>query len=177
MRWCTKNDKYQVWLSHWVSQALSVSLCLLIALRICLQSPFLAHKTLARLAASLLCYNILISSGVLTGAKLRYKVPPGGHISCRSMNPPCPNKDKYGNPCSRMSVSDFGTVITIQWIEFVIRISCCGDLTDDFELRISDKPPTNGNKVFTGGERLAYLPGPFTEGQRISVSSQSIAVK
>ena len=41
--------------------ALSGSLWLSIALRICLQSPYLAHKALAQLAASLLRYNTLIS--------------------------------------------------------------------------------------------------------------------
>ena len=45
--------------SLWLLLALSGSLWLSIALRICLQSPCLAHKTLARLAASLLRYNTL----------------------------------------------------------------------------------------------------------------------
>ena len=42
-----------------LSGSLSGSLWLSIALRICLQSPCLAHKTLARLAASLRCNTLM----------------------------------------------------------------------------------------------------------------------
>ena len=45
-------------------RALSGSLRLSLALRICLQSPCLAHKGLARLVASLLRYSTLISPGI-----------------------------------------------------------------------------------------------------------------
>ena len=47
--------------SLWLPLVLSCSLWLSIALRICLQSPYLAHKALAWLAASLLRYNTLVS--------------------------------------------------------------------------------------------------------------------
>ena len=47
--------------SLWLSLAPSGSLRLSLALRICLQSPCLAHKALARLVASLLRYSTLIS--------------------------------------------------------------------------------------------------------------------
>ena len=47
--------------SLWLSLAPSGSLRLSLALRICLQSPCLAHKALARIVASLLRYSTLIS--------------------------------------------------------------------------------------------------------------------
>ena len=51
--------------SLWLSLAPSGSLRLSLALRICLQSPCLAHKALARLIASLLRYSTLISPELL----------------------------------------------------------------------------------------------------------------
>ena len=51
---------YSLWLCLALSDSVWLSLAL--SLRICLQSPCLAHKALARLAASLLRYSTLISS-------------------------------------------------------------------------------------------------------------------
>ena len=65
--WLTLALSGSLWLSLalsgslWLSLARSGSLWLSIALRICLQSPCLAHKALAWLAASLLRYNTLVS--------------------------------------------------------------------------------------------------------------------
>ena len=59
-----------LWLSLWLPLALSGSLCLYIALRICLQSPCLAHKALARLGTLFLSSNTLISPGIMYHAWL-----------------------------------------------------------------------------------------------------------
>ena len=67
--WLTLAPSGSRWLSLafsgslWLSQALSGSLRLSFPLRICLQSPCLAHKVLARLVASLLRYSTLFSPG------------------------------------------------------------------------------------------------------------------
>ena len=72
---------------------------------------------------------------------------------------------------------DYGTSVTIHWVEIFNRQECCGDRTRNVDVRISDELPTSASQMFSGGTLLGHFAGPGTNGQHIVISGQIQTVK
>ena len=68
---------------------------------------------------------------------------------------------------------DYGTSVTIHWVEIFNRQECCGDRTRNVDVRISDELPTSASQMFSGGSLLGHFAGPGTDGQHIIISGQT----
>ena len=82
----------------WLSQALSGSLRLSLALRICLQSPCLTHKALARLVAALPRYSTFYSPDPEVHqrvTKLQMKLPTRSLLQTQKLLSAFPFKSKH----------------------------------------------------------------------------------
>ena len=69
---------------------------------------------------------------------------------------------------------DYGTTVTVQRVEIFNRRDCCGERTQNVDVRISDELPTSGSEMFSGGTLLGHFAGPGTTGQHIIVSGQKL---
>ena len=67
---------------------------------------------------------------------------------------------------------DYGTTVTVQRVEIFNRRDCCGERTQNVDVRISDKIPTSGSQMFSGGTFFGHFAGPATNGQQIIISGQ-----
>jgi len=67
---------------------------------------------------------------------------------------------------------DYGTRVSVQKVEIFNRADCCGDRTQNVDVRISDELPTSGSQMFSGGTLLGHFAGPATNGQHIIISGQ-----
>ena len=58
---------------------------------------------------------------------------------------------------------DYGTRVIVERVEIFNRGDCCGERTRNVDVRISDKLPTSGNQMFSGGHLLGHFAGPATD--------------
>ena len=65
---------------------------------------------------------------------------------------------------------DYGTSVSIRWVEIFNRRDCCGDRTKNVNVRVSDDLPTTDKQMFSGGALLGQFAGPGTDGQHIVIS-------
>ena len=72
---------------------------------------------------------------------------------------------------------DYGTTVTVQRVEIFNRRDCCGERTQNVDVRISDEIPTSGSQIFSGGTFLGHFAGPATNGQHIIISGQNLLLK
>ena len=68
---------------------------------------------------------------------------------------------------------DYGTSVTVKRVEIFNR-GKSGQLTRNVEVRISDKLPTSGSQMFSGGTVLGRFAGPASNGQHITISGQKL---
>ena len=68
---------------------------------------------------------------------------------------------------------DYGTSVTVKRVEIFNR-GKSGQLTRNVEVRISDKLPTSGSQMFSGGTVLGRFAGPASNGQHIIISGQEL---
>ena len=66
---------------------------------------------------------------------------------------------------------DYGSEVTVYWVEIYNRKDCCGGRTRNVYVRVSNRLPTNASN-HAPGVLLGHFPGPGTDGQRITVSGQ-----
>ena len=66
---------------------------------------------------------------------------------------------------------DYGTSVTVKRVEIFNR-GKSGQLTRNVEVRISDKLPTSGSQMFSGGTLLGRFAGPASKGQHINITGQ-----
>ena len=64
---------------------------------------------------------------------------------------------------------DFGSEVTVYWVEIFNRADCCGGRARNVFVRVSNKLPTDAN-VHAPGVLLGRFVGPGTDGQLITVS-------
>ena len=64
---------------------------------------------------------------------------------------------------------DYGTSVTVQRVEIFNR-GGGGQRARNIEVHISNKLPTSGSKMFSGGTLLGRFDGPATNGQLIRIS-------
>ena len=69
---------------------------------------------------------------------------------------------------------DYGTRVIVERVEIFNRADCCGDRTQNVDVRISDELPTTDNHMFSGGTLLGHFAGPGTNGQHIIISGQKL---
>ena len=69
---------------------------------------------------------------------------------------------------------DYGTTVTVQKVEIFNRRQCCGDRTQNVEVRIADVLPASGSQMFTGGILLGRFVGPGSDGQLITISGEKL---
>ena len=69
---------------------------------------------------------------------------------------------------------DYGTRVMVQRVEIFNRADCCGDRTQNVDVRISDELPTSGDQMFSGGTLFGHFAGPGTNGQHIIVSGEKL---
>ena len=67
---------------------------------------------------------------------------------------------------------DYGSSVTIERVEIFNRGDCCGERTQNVEVRISDTIPTSGSQMFSEGTVLGRFAGPASNGQHINISGQ-----
>ena len=77
----------------------------------------------------------------------------------------------YGGATPWIAV-DYGTRVSVQRVEIFNRADCCGERTQNVDVRISDELPTSDNEMFSGGTLLGHFAGPATNGQHIIISGQ-----
>ena len=68
---------------------------------------------------------------------------------------------------------DYGTSVTVERVEIFNR-GKSGQITRNVEVRISDKLPTSGSQMFSGGTLLGRFAGPASNGQHITISGQKL---
>ena len=64
---------------------------------------------------------------------------------------------------------DYGTSVTVQRVEIFNR-GTNGQRTQNIEVRISNKLPASGTRMFSDGALLGFFGGPATNGQHITIS-------
>ena len=64
-----------------------------------------------------------------------------------------------------------GAKVSVEKVVLLNRVDCCGDRTKNVEIRLSNKLPASGNKMFSGGKLLGTFKGPATRGQRVEIQS------
>ena len=69
---------------------------------------------------------------------------------------------------------DYGTRVIVERVDIFNRVDCCGERTQNVDVRISDELPTSGSQMFSGGTLLGHFAGPGTTGQHIIVSGQKL---
>ena len=69
---------------------------------------------------------------------------------------------------------DYGSSVTIERVEIFNRGDCCGERTQNVEVRISDTIPTSGSQMFSEGTVLGRFAGPASNGQHINISGQKL---
>ena len=69
---------------------------------------------------------------------------------------------------------DFSVRVTIERVEIFNRQKCCGDRTQNIDVRISDELPTTGSERFPLGTLFGHFAGPGTDGQHIIISGQKL---
>ena len=74
-----------------------------------------------------------------------------------------------GEPAPWIAI-DYGTTVIVERVEIFNRRYCCGERTQNVDVRISDELPTSGGQMFSGGTLLGRFPGPATDGQEITIS-------
>ena len=72
---------------------------------------------------------------------------------------------------------DYGTTVTVQRVEIFNRRDCCGERTQNVDVRISDAIPTSGSQMFSGGTFSGHFAGPTIIGQHIIITGQNLLLK
>ena len=72
---------------------------------------------------------------------------------------------------------DYGTRVSVQRVKIFNRRQCCGARTRNVDVRISDKLPTSGSQMFSGGTLLGRFVGPGSDGQKITISGKKLLPK
>ena len=68
---------------------------------------------------------------------------------------------------------DYGTSVTVHRVEIFNRQDCCGERTQNVDVRISDELPTSGSQMFSGGTLLGHFAGPGSDGEHIIISGET----
>ena len=69
---------------------------------------------------------------------------------------------------------DYGTSVTVERVEIFNMHDPWVQRTRNVEVRISDKLPTSGSQMFSGGTVLGRFAGPASNGQHITISGQKL---
>ena len=69
---------------------------------------------------------------------------------------------------------DYGTTVIVERVEIFNRRYCCGERTQNVDVRISEELPTSGSQMFSGGPLLGSFAGPATDGQQITISGKKL---
>ena len=64
-----------------------------------------------------------------------------------------------------------GRTISVEKVVLFNREDCCSTRTKNVEIRLSNKLPASGNKMFSGGKLLGTFKGPATRGQEVEIRS------
>ena len=67
---------------------------------------------------------------------------------------------------------DYGTRVIVERVDIFNRVDCCGERTQNVDVRISDELPTSGSQMFSGGTLLGHFAGPGAIGQHIIISGE-----
>ena len=66
-----------------------------------------------------------------------------------------------------------GAKVSMEKVVFFPRTDCCWKRTKNVQIRLSNKLPVSGSKMFQGGELLGTFKGPATRGQKVEIKSVS----
>ena len=84
----------------------------------------------------------------------------------------CATQDTLGQPDpAPWFAIDYGDRVSVGKVVLANRIDCCGERTSKVEVRLSDELPTDGKRMFTGGQLLGKFAGPGSNGQKVEIKS------
>ena len=66
-----------------------------------------------------------------------------------------------------------GAKVSVETVVLFPRTDCCWTRTKNVQIRLANKLPVSGNKLFQGGELLATFKGPATRGEKVEIKSVS----
>ena len=65
---------------------------------------------------------------------------------------------------------DYGAAVTVKRVEIFNRGDCCGNRTNNVDVRVANEVPTSASQMFSGGSLLGHFAGPGTDGQHIIIT-------